>query len=269
MSHVQAPGSRLQAPGSRLQAPIVFASGLPIFRPSSVGFSLFIPLISLLSLFALSGCGSTANGSGGSSSGSSQQGVLTISQTSYSFPGTPVGTVSGTVDTVTASNTGNASLSISNVTNSDNNDFPATTTCIGANLNPGNSCEVTIKFSPTVSGALSAQITFDSSVANLADSVSGNGSGVSQQQCSQDQSQLEAELTFANSSGVCGSPQNQSNCVAAENTLVTDFTNYYSCCQQGRPIQQNPPDQSEVALILFNIADGSETVAQEAACPAQ
>ncbi len=74
-------------------------------------------------------------------------------------------------------------------------------------------------------------------------------------------SQLEIDLQQAATGGVCGSTSSQS-CVTALNAIVNDYTSYCKCINS----PNNPPNESEVALIVFNIQAGIETSAQEATC---
>jgi hypothetical protein len=82
---------------------------------------------------------------------------------------------------VTLESVGNATLQISNITDSDFTDFPATTTCpLPGAVAPGSSCTITIQFTPNKSGALSAQIVVSTNAGNGTISISGNGAAASQ-----------------------------------------------------------------------------------------
>src|SRR5262249_13185248 len=85
--------------------------------------------------------------------------VLGLSPTSVDFGAQPSGTTSDP-RTVTLTNTGSATLSISSiaVTGPNSADFSRTTTC-GATLAPAASCQVTVTFTPASTGARTASIT--------------------------------------------------------------------------------------------------------------
>jgi len=82
--------------------------------------------------------------------------------------------------------------------------------------------------------------------------------GGSTTQCNSGQLHSQLELDLQNvANGTCTLGQ-----TACYNLLVTDYTNYCTCINS----PNNAPNEAEVALIIFNIQDGSETVAQEATC---
>src|SRR5439155_7557313 len=83
---------------------------------------------------------------------------VTVSPTSLTFAGQTVGTVSTTPQKVTITNTGTSTLDISSISSS--GDFSQTNTCAGTlnQLAVGQSCTVSVSFSPTASGARSGTL---------------------------------------------------------------------------------------------------------------
>jgi hypothetical protein len=95
--------------------------------------------------------------------------TFTFGPTSLTFPSTAVGTTSSFTavatlsmlsGTTSGSLIGAAPLSISSITDSDNTDFPMTTTCpIGGSITIGADCSVSVQFHPHTVGPLSALLT--------------------------------------------------------------------------------------------------------------
>jgi hypothetical protein len=97
-----------------------------------------------------------------------------VSPTSLAFGSQPVGTKSA-VQTVTVTNTGASTMSISIVEGGFNpTSFPETTTC-GASLAAAANCTVSVQFSPGGSGARSATITLTDSYGTQSITLSGTG----------------------------------------------------------------------------------------------
>lgn len=82
--------------------------------------------------------------------------TLTLSPSSITFPGQYVGT-SGLPLTVTATNAGDAPLTIGSVTTS-SNDFGVLSAC-GGSLAAGSSCSIGVFFDPASSGSISGTLT--------------------------------------------------------------------------------------------------------------
>lgn len=107
--------------------------------------------------------------------------VASVSPSSPSFPPTSVGVVSGSPQTLTLSNDGQADLRVSGLsfTGSDPNDFfVGSNTCLGA-VAPGESCQLTVDFAPQGVGARSATLdiaTNDNANSPLQVPLSGTGS---------------------------------------------------------------------------------------------
>jgi len=89
-------------------------------------------------------------------------GKLTATPTSFNFGSVKVNTKSSHL-TIKVQNTGNATLTISQVsiTGANSGSFVIeSTSCAGAKLSPGASCSVNVYFKPQATGSLSASVTF-------------------------------------------------------------------------------------------------------------
>jgi hypothetical protein len=96
-----------------------------------------------------------------------------LSATSLTFPLTVVGTQSK-AQTVTLTNAGNATLTISKIAASVN--FTETNTC-GTSVAVGASCTITITFKPTMPNALTGAVTITDNAAGSPQSVALSGTG--------------------------------------------------------------------------------------------
>ncbi|MGD0124662.1 MAG: choice-of-anchor D domain-containing protein [Terriglobia bacterium] len=113
-----------------------------------------------------------------SASGSGQPPApgISISPSSISFASQTVG-ASGSAQSVTLSNTGNAALSITgiSITGADPSDFTETNNC-GSSIAAGASCTISITFTPAASGSLSATLSVTaSSVGDPSVGLTGTG----------------------------------------------------------------------------------------------
>ncbi|MFL6121172.1 choice-of-anchor D domain-containing protein [Actinophytocola sp.] len=99
--------------------------------------------------------------------------VLSPNPTSLSFPGTVVGATSA-AQTVTVTNSGTTSASVSGVTAS--GDYSQTNNC--GTLAVGASCTVTVTFRPTASGTRTGAVTVTSNANNSPTTISLSGSGI-------------------------------------------------------------------------------------------
>jgi len=97
------------------------------------------------------------------------------------FGAQPIATQSGSAVAI-ITNIGGAPVTISNVTATDNAEFPATTTCF-ATLPPGGQCDLTVSFLPSAAGARSETIQITSNGVGSPQSftVSGTGSSANYQ----------------------------------------------------------------------------------------
>jgi hypothetical protein len=100
--------------------------------------------------------------------------ALTLSPSNIAFPGQYVGT-SGLPQTITATNTGDATLTISAVSTSAR-DFGVLSAC-GGSLSAGSSCSIGVFFDPTVSGTRSGALTITDNAGGSPQSVSLSGNG--------------------------------------------------------------------------------------------
>ena len=100
-----------------------------------------------------------------------------LSATSLAFGSQAVGTAS-TVQTVTLSNTGSGALSITSltVTGTNASNFAQTNTC-GSSVAPGGTCTISVTFTPTASGSLTASVSITDNAAGSPQSVSLSGTG--------------------------------------------------------------------------------------------
>jgi len=96
-----------------------------------------------------------------------------LSPTSLTFGVVPVGSV-GTPQTVTLTNTGNATLTITSITVS--GDFVQTTTC-GGSVAPGASCTISVNFKPRGIGTRSGAISITDDAPGSPQSVPLTGTG--------------------------------------------------------------------------------------------
>ena len=96
------------------------------------------------------------------------------SPTSLTFPDTLVGVASSPL-TVTVSNTGGSSFTISNISTS--GDFSQTNSC-PASLAPGGTCTVNVVFTPTTTGARTGVLTFTDTAPGSPHTVSLSGTGI-------------------------------------------------------------------------------------------
>ncbi len=101
--------------------------------------------------------------------------VLSVSPTTLAFSNQTTGTTSAT-KTVTISNTGTASLSVSGITNSNTTDFVVTSQAMSFSVAAGASQTFTVAFKPATTGAKTATISIASNGGSA--SVSATGTGV-------------------------------------------------------------------------------------------
>jgi hypothetical protein len=106
---------------------------------------------------------------------SSSSPAMTLDSTSLTFSTQPVGTLS-TSQTVTVTNSGNATLNVSQIVTT--GDFHTTDTCIGLPLAAGQSCRVSVSFLPSAIGARSGLLTILGNVAGGQVTVSLSGAAV-------------------------------------------------------------------------------------------
>ena len=107
-------------------------------------------------------------------------GAITLTPSSLSFGNTTVGQTSAS-KTVTAKNTGTASVTISSIATTASFPLEPVTgsTACGSTLAGGKSCQVKVAFAPTQGGATSGTLTFTDNATNNPQTVALSGTGVS------------------------------------------------------------------------------------------
>jgi hypothetical protein len=98
--------------------------------------------------------------------------ILSLDQSSLTYAGTVVG--SSATQTVTVTNTGTTSATVTAITAS--GDFSQTNTC--TTLAVGGSCTVTVRFSPTASGARTGTVSIASNANNSPTAIGLSGTGI-------------------------------------------------------------------------------------------
>ena len=103
--------------------------------------------------------------------------VATLSASSLTFTGQAIGMTSK-AQTVTLSNTGSSSFSISSIwlSGSEASDFQLSSTC-SLSLSAGAACTISITFSPSATGVRNAVLTISDSVAGSPQTLSVSGTG--------------------------------------------------------------------------------------------
>ena len=114
-----------------------------------------------------------------SGTGASTAPSASLSPTNLTFGSQTVGSTSA-AQTITLSNTGNASLSLSSIalTGTDPGDFAQTNTC-GSSVAAGANCTISVTFKPPATGSLTAAVTLTDNASSGTQSVSLSGTGAS------------------------------------------------------------------------------------------
>lgn len=104
--------------------------------------------------------------------------IATVDKTSIPFGNQPVGT-SSAVQTVNLSNTGTATLTITNIaiTGANSGDFSQTNAC-GASVATGSNCSIMVTFKPTSTGTLAGSVSITDNAAGSPQTVALSGTGV-------------------------------------------------------------------------------------------
>jgi len=123
----------------------------------------------VLLLAAMMACG----GGGGASTGSSSSPNAVLSPSAVAFTAQALNTASSS-KSLTLTNSGNATLSLSGISASGN--FAETNTC-GSSLSAGASCTISVTFTPTTTGTLSGTLSVEDSVGTQTVALSGTGTG--------------------------------------------------------------------------------------------
>jgi len=117
-----------------------------------------------------------------------KQPVASLSPPALAYANQKVGTTSS-AQTVTLSNTGSATLNISNIAIT--GDYAQTNSC-GASLGAGTSCSINVSFTPTAAGTRTATLSVNDNASGSPQTVALSGSGIAAAA-----SLLPASLTFA------------------------------------------------------------------------
>jgi hypothetical protein len=106
--------------------------------------------------------------------------AVTVSPTNLSFPNTAVAGTSSPQN-VTITNTGNETLNITKISTS-NTDYAETNTCLAVLniLAPGQSCSVSVTFTPTASGTRPGQLSIADNATGSPQTVALTGTGLAQ-----------------------------------------------------------------------------------------
>jgi hypothetical protein len=96
-----------------------------------------------------------------------------VSPTSLSYKKQPVGTISA-AKTVTLSNKGNAALNVSGISASAG--FIQTNAC-SAPVLPGKSCNIQVKFAPSIKGVITGSLKINDNATNTPQVVTLSGTG--------------------------------------------------------------------------------------------
>jgi hypothetical protein len=99
--------------------------------------------------------------------------VVSLSATNLSFGNQPVNTTSA-AQTVTLTNTGNSTLTITSIVTS--GDYAQTSTC-GASVAASANCTISVKFTPTATGTRTGTITLTDNAAGSPQTISLSGTG--------------------------------------------------------------------------------------------
>jgi hypothetical protein len=111
-------------------------------------------------------------------SGTGQAPAASLSTSSLTFASQTTGTTSAP-QTITLTNSGNESLSISSIglTGANPGDFTQSNTC-GSSVAPGNTCMISVSFTPPATGTFSATLALTDNASGSPQSVSLSGTGV-------------------------------------------------------------------------------------------
>ena len=125
--------------------------------------------------------------------------IASVSPTSLVFPSQPTGTTSA-AKTVTVTNTGNASLTVSGVAlgGANSTDYVKTAdACSGVTVAAGSNCTVTVAFRPSAAGTRTATLAFTDNASNSPQSVPMSGTGAAPPASAPAVTFTPTSLTFA------------------------------------------------------------------------
>src|SRR5208283_1407286 len=106
--------------------------------------------------------------------------AVSLSVPSLSFVNQLVGTTSaGQAETVTNNGTGNLSISTVTIGGTNASNFAKSAdTCSGATVTPNSTCTVSVTFTPSATGSLSASLNFTDNASNSPQVVNMTGTGI-------------------------------------------------------------------------------------------
>ena len=135
--------------------------------------------ISALVLLALAACGGGGGGSSGGGGGGMTAPAVSLSTSSLSFGNQAVGTTSA-AQSVTLTNSGNATLSISGITltGTDAAAYAQSTTC-STTLAASAHCTISVTFTPTATAATTASLSIATNAVGSPNTVALTGTGIS------------------------------------------------------------------------------------------
>ena len=173
-----------------------------------------------------------------SGKGVAQTKTLTITPTTLVFDPQVTGTTS-TQQNITVTNTGNFSVTFTNVTVSTG--FALSNGCVGA-LGPNSSCSIGVTFTPTATGKITGTVTITDNVSGSPQTVSLTGTGLASSKAVQ--LSQTAVVFDPQTVGVASQPQsvyyfNQGNTTVTINTITQTDTEYSlsgSSCQTGTQV---------------------------------
>jgi hypothetical protein len=124
------------------------------------------------------GVWAACGGGGASSPPPPQAPVASLSTTSLTFSQQNVGSTSA-AQSVTLTNTGNATLSITSIglAGTNSGDFSQTNTC-GSSVVAGANCSISVNFTPTAAGSRSASVSITDNASGSPQTISLSGTGV-------------------------------------------------------------------------------------------
>jgi len=181
------PGTTSSARGLQLPAGLRLPVGLPWFLAGLLALAMLASLAkerrraglafatAMLVVGIWAACG---GGGGGSSPPPPAAPIVSLSATNLAFGQENMGSTSA-AQTVTLSNTGNASLSISSMALGGANsvDFAQTSNC-GASVAAGANCTISVTFTPSAAGARNASLAITDNATGSPQTVSLSGTGL-------------------------------------------------------------------------------------------
>ena len=127
---------------------------------------------------SLSGCGGGGGGKGSGGGGNTLSPAIQLSATSVSFAA-PQPVQTSTTGSITATNSGTASLSITgiSISGAQPGDFTVTSPSFPASVSPGSNVSIQFKFTPGAVGGRSASASIASNASNVAPAIALSGTG--------------------------------------------------------------------------------------------